>query len=145
MLLAIIFEDSSLWIVWHVPCSHIHGGASGRLEVADRCTVAVDVLGTTITCSTWHLLFNLICLFDILVNFIVICHFSFIGIKDTTINYFLYFFGNARLVELWAVCLHKLSMLGSSTCASVCIVGCAVYRHVGLKYVYKVLFSLYAA
>ena len=148
MLLAIIFEDSSLWTMWRVLWSRILGGASGRLEVADRYAVAVDVLGTAVTCSTWHLLFNLICLFDILVDFIVICHFSSIGIMDTWIFYiyiYIFFFGNARLAELWAVCLHQLSMLGPGTCASVCFVGSAVYRHVGLKYLYKILYSFYTA
>ena len=88
--------------MWHVPRSHIHGVASGRLEVAARllcscCWCAAAWYYCHI--FTWHLLFNLICLFDILVNFII-CQFSFIGIKDTWINYILYFCGNARLTEL---------------------------------------------
>lgn len=93
-------------------------------------------------CHMFHMIFvvNLICLFDILVSFIVICHFSF-AINDTWTNYF---FGNTRLAE-WSVCLHQLSLLFPNTCASVCIVGSAVYRHVGLKYLHKVLFSIYAA
>ena len=55
-------------------------------------------------CHMFHMIFvvNLICLFDILVSFIVICHFFF-AINDTWTNYF---FGNTRLAE-WSVCFSQ--------------------------------------